>query len=235
MTKKCGNCGATALDGESRFCDLCGAPLVEEIDQDYPVCPACGEMIPDDQAQFCDKCGASLAHEPEPMVCPVCGNPALDENSRFCSRCGTTFAPNDPAPGMYQAPPQQPVADLRRSPAIPPVTNVAADESPDGWTPWSDNGPETDIHLIAQNERKRYSRPPLDADASPKPSSQQYQNTIQNSLQGSSRRKKYAHLPLVADELKEQGTHEPEQGGNPEYPPQNDRQNQKKGGIRFLR
>ncbi|MFA5332609.1 MAG: zinc ribbon domain-containing protein [Methanoregula sp.] len=244
MTRKCGNCGATALDSESRFCDLCGAPLVDVPDQQYPVCPSCGAMIPDDQAQFCDKCGASLIHEPRPMVCPTCGNPALDENSRFCSRCGTTFGTQqNPAPAMYppQQAQQQPV-EPRRSAPIQTTTGGDANDSADGWTPWSD-GPEGDIHLLAQNERKqqpRYGYNNQEQDTTPQQyppqyQPQQYQGSVQEQMRTTTPRKKYAHLPLVADELKEHGTHEPEPPAGSDYPPQENRQNQKKGGLRFLR
>lgn len=249
MTRKCGNCGATALDSESRFCDLCGAPLVEVPDQQYPVCPTCGAMIPDDQAQFCDKCGASLAHEPQPMVCPTCGNPALDENSRFCSRCGTTFgAPQQaPAPAMY--PPQQvqqPALDPRRTAPVqqqPQPQQNTVNDSADGWTPWSD-GPEGDIHLMAQNERKKqpkygYNNNQVQQEPQYVPQYQppQYQDSVQEQMRTTNPRKKYSHLPLVADELLEHGTHDPEPPAGGMYQPQDEPQNppQKKGGLRFLR
>ena len=71
MARKCGNCGAPAPDTNSRFCDLCGAPLIEEpvTPQGLPVCPACGTIVSDKKAQFCDVCGAPLAKP----VCPACG------------------------------------------------------------------------------------------------------------------------------------------------------------------
>jgi hypothetical protein len=190
MTRKCSSCGVPAPDGESRFCNRCGAAIVDEPEQVFPVCASCGAQVADPGAQFCDKCGGPVR---KTNACPTCGNPAIDENSKFCTRCGTTFAKpgtcascgfvNPPEAGFCNrcgaslkaagatapAPAASPSVILtkKRVPLpIPEEQPVAAD-----WDPWSDESPES-----APQETAPQVRMP---------------------------QKKYGHLPLVADELKD--------------------------------
>ena len=190
MTRKCSSCGTPAPDGESRFCNRCGAAIVDEPEPQFPVCGTCGMQVADPKAQFCDKCGGPIR---KTTACPTCGNPAIDENSKFCTRCGTTFAKPGTCPSCGfvnpeeagfcnrcgaalraaaapAAAPSSPspsvVLTMKRVPLPVPEETPAAD-----WDPWSDSpgGPETPL---------------------PAPQIQVPQ-------------KKYSHLPLISDELKD--------------------------------
>jgi len=200
MARKCGNCGAPAPDTNSRFCDLCGAPLIEEpvTPQGLPVCPACGATVSDKMAQFCDVCGAPLAK----LVCPVCGTPAPSSRSKFCTRCGATFGP--PVPGKNRAvPAAPPVPAAEPGPVVvrPRKGRQPEPEEPaNEWDPWTDGDPLYDISapLPLQPQQRPLTDLERIAGGMPRPKPAQDPEP-----QHSGSRKKYAHLPLVADELKE--------------------------------
>ena len=144
MTKKCGNCGAPAPDSNSRFCDLCGAPLKEEpvSPQGLPVCPACGAIVSDRKVssaicvahsrQNRSARSAGTRHRPHtpssvPGACHVCtGSPG--ENPCRNPRCtgsstGTRTCCSQVRKGRL------------------PVPDDPAGE----WDPWSDGDPAYDI------------------------------------------------------------------------------------------
>jgi hypothetical protein len=206
MAKKCGNCGAPAPDSNSRFCDLCGAPLKEEpvTPQGLPICPACGAIVSDKKAQFCDVCGAPLAKP----VCPVCGNPAPSTHSRFCTRCGATYVPGVPvkhraAPAA--APEPEPVVLRSKKGRLP-----APEDPVEEWDPWTDGDPTYDVAvpLPQPPQQKQYTDLQRVADEmarSAPAAPAQYQAAPYREpemVQMSEPRKKYSHLPLIADELK---------------------------------
>ena len=207
MSKKCGNCGAPAPDNNSRFCDLCGSPLIEEQPAGFPVCPACGALVSDKKAQFCDVCGASLAKK----VCPVCGTPAPAPHSKFCTRCGATYVTVIPGTRVAGAPALQAAAPVpQHSPAPAPVvvklkkSRLPVPEDPsEEWDPWSDGDPTFDVQMTPPEEppQKQYAHLPLVADEPERPAETvSYQ---ESPLSMPTSRKKYSHLPLIADELKE--------------------------------
>ena len=193
MTRKCGNCGAPAPDTSSRFCDLCGAPLVEEPvpKRGLPVCPSCGATVSDKQAQFCDVCGAPLAKP----VCPSCGAPAPSSRSKFCTRCGATFGP--PVPGKNRAPPVAEPVVVKPKKGRQPEPDAEPEEE---WDPWSDGDPLYDISAplpLQPQQRPLNDLERIAAGVSrPKPEKEREPGPA-----GS--RKKYSHLPLVADELRQ--------------------------------
>ncbi len=202
MARKCSSCGTPAPDGESRFCNRCGAGIVDEPETQYPVCSACGTKVADPQAQFCDKCGAPMK---KALACPSCGNPAIDENSKFCTRCGTTFARPNTCPGCgFTVPDDQAVfcnrcgSPLRGTPApAAPSVLVAKkktglpvqEEPPAEWDPWTDGSSDFDLQHPARQEQQ-YS--PAQYPAGP----------ADREPQISVPPRKYSHLPLIADELK---------------------------------
>jgi predicted amidophosphoribosyltransferase len=193
MTRKCGSCGIPAPDNESRFCNRCGKAIVDEPEPQFPVCGTCGAKVADPQAQFCDKCGGPIR---KAMACPACGNPAIDENSKFCTRCGTTFVKPGTCPGCgFLIPDDRAVfcnrcgAPLRGAvPAAAPSVVITKkrtslpvqEETVDNWDPWSDGSPDYDA------------QPPLTAG-----------EPVYAVPQISIAPKKYSHLPLIADELKD--------------------------------
>jgi len=199
MARKCSSCGIPAPDEESKFCNRCGAAIVDEPEPQFPICGTCGAMVADPEAQFCDKCGGPVK---KAMACPTCGNPAIDEHSKFCTRCGTTFARPNACPACgFPVPDDQAVfcnrcgASLKHSsPAKAPVPTVITpkkraplpiqDEPAPDWDPWSDGGP-------SEYDTPQYSSPPPGDDDSA------YRPQVRMPA------KKYAHLPLIADELKD--------------------------------
>lgn len=205
MTKKCGNCGAPAPDSNSKFCDLCGTPFEEEraTPQGFPVCPACGATVSDIKAQFCDACGGPLAKP----VCPVCGNTAPSLHSKFCTRCGATFTST--VPGKRRAaPPEVPVTAPEYEPEPVVVKQrrghqpVQQENTADEWDPWTDGDPSYDIASPAEEppaEPTDLQRVAAEMERSQKTAPKRELPMAQMSVP----RKKYSHLPLIADELKE--------------------------------
>ena len=203
MAKKCGNCGAPAPDTNSRFCDLCGAPLTDEessASQGLPVCPVCGAVVSDKIAQFCDVCGAPLAKP----ICPVCRNIAPSYHSKFCSRCGAAFVPATPprartapaAPAAEYEPEPEPVKiKTRKEPE--PVTDSPEDE----WDPWTDGDPSFDVSTpLPQQPRQKTDLQRMSEEMAPTMRRPAAANQL-DMVQMAEPRKKYSHLPLIADEL----------------------------------
>lgn len=212
MTKTCGKCGHAALDDQAQFCNRCGAAVPEERKPAFPVCPGCGTVVSDELAQFCNRCGARIP--PVPIVCSSCGSPAIDNQSRFCTRCGTTFeqkplprnttCPSCGAPdphgqsvfcnrcgapfnrqGVQAAHPpgQSPVIVTQRKPVSPLPPQVIVPET--DWEPWNDMHPASGI--------------------SESPASAPPKQSAHHDQQIDVPQKRYAHLPLVADEMKTKG------------------------------
>lgn len=220
MTRKCSSCGIPAPDGESRFCNRCGAAIVDEPEPQFPVCGTCGAQVADPLAQFCDKCGGPMKKS---LACPTCGNPAIDENSKFCTRCGTTFAkpgtcascgfvnPEEagfcnrcgaalkaaaapPAPA-----PASPAPSVVLTPKRAPLPVVEETPAAD-WDPWSDSPDEQEAPAPAPQIRVP--------------------------------QKKYSHLPLIADELKD---YKKSPAGLGDFPAPAEPASRKKGGLNFLK
>jgi rRNA maturation endonuclease Nob1 len=233
MTRKCGSCGIPAPDGESKFCNRCGSAIVDEPEPQFPVCGTCGAMVADPEAQFCDKCGGPVK---KTIACPTCGNPAIDENSKFCTRCGTTFAkpntcsgcgftiPDDravfcnrcgtPIRGAQPATAPSSVVVSKKRTALP-IQEPAAE-----WDPWTDGSEEFDPRPTAPQE-PAYTREPVD-------------EPVYRAPQISMAPKKYAHLPLIADELK--GAKNPHTGhGEGPESPSKERPAKKKGVLGFMK
>lgn len=244
MTKTCGKCGHAALDDQAQYCNRCGAAVPEEKKPAYPVCPGCGTVVSDELAQFCNRCGARIPKMP--VICSSCGIPAVDNQSRFCTRCGSTFeqkpvprnttCPSCGAPdpqgqsvfcnrcgtpfnpsGIQAAHPpaaHTPVIITQRKPAGPlsPVAVPDAD-----WEPWND--------LPPVSGRSGASGPAIPEQSA------QYDQQI------AIPEKRYAHLPLIADELKVQGDGKTHQHG-PDIPGTSQKKkagSQKKGVLGFLK
>ena len=242
MTKTCGNCGHAALDDQAQFCNRCGAVVPEEKKPAFPVCPGCGTVVSDELAQFCNRCGTKIL--PVPVVCSTCGSPAIDTQSRFCTRCGTTFeqkpversvtCPSCGAPdphgqslfcnrcgtpfnrqGVQSAyqPGPAPVIIMQRKPAgpLPPVMVPDTD-----WEPWNDVPPALGISR---------SEPAIP------------QQPVFHDQQVAVTKKRYAHLPLIADELKTKGDGQGHQYES-DIPGQSQRKrpvSEKKGVLGFLK
>jgi len=197
MARKCSSCGIPAPDEESKFCNRCGAAIADEPEPQFPVCGTRGVRVADPEAQFCDKCGGPVK---KTMACPTCGNPAIDENSKFCTRCGTTFIRPNTCPECGFVNPDEKATFCNRCgaalkstvPAVPAAAGPRKraplpiqDEPAPDWDPWSDGSPSD------YAEPQYTSPPPIDSD----PAYRAPQIRVPP--------KKYAHLPLVAEELKD--------------------------------
>lgn len=210
MTKTCGKCGHAALDDQAQFCNRCGAAVPEEKKPAFPVCPGCGTVVSDELAQFCNRCGARIP--PAPVVCGSCGSPAIDNQSRFCTRCGASFK-RQGVQAAYQ-PGQAPVMITQRKATgpLPPVKVPDTD-----WEPWNDVPPA-------------YGLSGTSGPAIP-------EQSVHHDQQIAVPQKRYAHLPLIADELKTKG-----EAGARQHPPdipgvseKKKAASQKKGVLGFLK
>lgn len=225
MTKTCGNCGHAGLDDQAQFCNRCGAAVPIDKKPAFPVCPGCGSVVSDELAHFCNRCGAKIP--PVPVICSRCGNPALDSHSLFCTRCGTTFekrpafhittcpscgAPDPKGQSIYcnrcgapfnrqdpetEHPLHPPVIITQRKPAGPRSPVAVPDTD---WEPWND---------------VPY---PAHPGSPPPQAPQQYTHHEQ---QADIPKKRYSHLPLVADDMRKKGDplqrqHAPESFGAPQ-------------------
>lgn len=243
MSKTCAQCGHAGLDDHALFCNRCGAPVPEEKKPAYPVCPGCGTIVTDEMAQFCNRCGARIP--PVPVVCSSCGSPAIDSQSRFCTRCGTTFfqkpvarsaacpscgAPDpsgnslfcnrcgaafsSPAAQSLHQPAPGPVVITQRKAAAPAPLVIVPESD---WEPWNDVPPAHTLPAAVPHP------------ARPEPVEQHDQQVAIS-------RKRYAHLPLVADEMRKKPVppddrHPPEITG---IPPRKKGSSGKKGVLGFL-
>jgi predicted amidophosphoribosyltransferase len=244
MTKTCGKCGHPALDDQAQFCNRCGAVVPKERKPAFPVCPGCGAIVSDELAQFCNRCGIKIP--PVPVVCSSCGSQAIDNQSRFCTRCGTTFEQKPvlrnkncsvcgaPDPGGQSifcnrcgAPftrqggqaaalaEEAPVIVTQRKTAgpLPPATIPAAE-----WEPWSD---------VQSSAPGPSGTPDLSTP-------EQY---VYHDQQVPIPPKRYAHLPLIADELKTKGEPGPHSRApdSPGVSHKKKTSTQKKGVLGFLK
>jgi predicted amidophosphoribosyltransferase len=93
ITPLCPRCGNAIHDDKSEFCNRCGASVKKEPEQKLPVCNRCGKPAPDDEALFCNRCGTEYKTEPVNItpLCPRCGYQIPDDQSAFCNRCGATI------------------------------------------------------------------------------------------------------------------------------------------------
>ena len=208
MTKTCGKCGHAALDDQAQFCNRCGAAVPEKKKSAFPVCPGCGTVVSDELAQFCNRCGTRIV----PVLCTSCGSPAIDNQSRFCTRCGAPF--NRREVHAADQPDQAPVIVTQRKPAgSPPAVIVPGTD----WEPWNDVPPAS-LHSG------------IPGPAMPKQSEHHDQLIAVP-------QKRYAHLPLVADEMRKKSEPGSRQYA-PDFPDTSQKKktvSQKKGVLGFLK
>ena len=174
--------------------------------QGLPVCPSCGAVVSDIKAQFCDACGAPLAKP----VCPACGNTAPSAHSKFCTRCGTTFTQGGAATkSRVQAPP----ACCTNVTGAGGGCSKTQKRAPcrylmSQWRngiPWTDGDPSYDIStpLPRQSQpQKQYTDLQRVADEMARSQVQRTPLPQPEMVQFSEPKRKYSHLPLIADELK---------------------------------
>lgn len=218
MAKKCEQCGAPAVDSQSLFCNLCGGYVRDEPEPSLPVCKTCGVPAPDDQSVFCTRCGQKYATDTEDRypICSSCGSVVPDEQAVFCNRCGTKISsgPESAMPVTVSAAPVSGIqallktakksgpATVKKSPGSVIVTKKKHSVSP----PAQPGGyvPETLSDLPDDATEA-----PMDPQAQKKYAHLPLvadDGTVDIQPAKNKSAKKYAHLPLVADELKVKDT-----------------------------
>jgi hypothetical protein len=192
MAKKCEQCGEPAVDALSLFCNLCGGNVRDEPEDVLPICLACGIPAPDDQSVFCTRCGLKFAAEPEDRypVCPSCGCVIPDELAVFCNRCGTKISPVP-----------EPTAPVDAS-AVPVVRDQVLPGTPKKTRPaTAEKIRKKASGSVIIMKKKHSADPPAQTGAYvpeepvSDPPDDQVETMPEPQVQ-----KKYAHLPLVADE-----------------------------------
>ena len=171
----CPRCGHSITDEESEFCNRCGAPVRPEPEPEPEtlVCSRCGTPAPDEAALFCNRCGASISVVPviKKPVCLKCGATPLDDKTLFCNRCGTPFT-NPLSEARPIQPPHYKPVQQQASVKISKKKQLPVAEPPeDLWDPVPEEVMAPGYFSYPQGH------PPA------------------------SQKKKYSHLPLVADEL----------------------------------
>ncbi|MFA5347521.1 MAG: hypothetical protein WC294_05250 [Methanoregula sp.] len=194
MAKKCEQCGAPAIDVQSLFCNLCGGNIRDEADHTIPVCRACGIPAPDDQSVFCTRCGVKFAGESDERFpfCTACESVVPDEHAVFCNRCGKKLLP-EPIHSV-------PVCQACSAPAVDDQTLFCNRCG----TPFSKPSTAEKLRkkapgsVIITKKKHSFTLPapgeayiPEDLPSGPP----DYLTAVPLQVQ-----KKYAHLPLVADE-----------------------------------
>ena len=144
MTRKCGNCGAPASDTNSRFCDLCGAPLIQEpvTPQGLPVCPTCGAIVSDKKLSSAMFAGDHLQNQSAPSVATKHHLPAQN----FAPVAEPLSYPG--SGGKNRATPVVPTTVPESEPVVvrPKKGRAQTSEEPSAeWDPWTDGDPLYDI------------------------------------------------------------------------------------------
>ncbi len=189
MVKKCEQCGAPAVDAQSLFCNLCGGYVQDAPEPSLPVCRTCGIPAPDDQSVFCTRCGLKYATDPEDRypVCSSCGSVVPDEQAVFCNRCGTKIS-SGPQPVSPVAAPDAPVSGIQALLKTTKKTGPAIAKK----TPGS---------VIVTKKKHPASPPePQRGYLTEEPPSDPHDDHREEAPPDLRVQKKYAHLPLVADE-----------------------------------
>ena len=198
----CPRCGNAIHDDQSEFCNRCGASVTQESEPKVSICIRCGNPAPDDESLFCNRCGTEYKKEPvnTTPLCPRCGYTIPDDQSLFCNRCGATVG----TPVN-----QKPVCSKCGAPALDDQTLFCNRCGTQFNHPVSNKKPvRPQAHKPVQPLSVKISQkkqvpavvvpsdlwdPVLDEEFE----EARYPHTV--SLPPS--QKKYAHLPLVADEL----------------------------------
>jgi Double zinc ribbon len=219
-------------------------------------CGSCGIPAPNDRAKFCNDCGSTIVDVPDEHfpVCDSCGDVVSDTLAQFCDKCGAPVRPACPSCGnkainkdskfctrcgtvfatASARPAQQPVAPA------PSVVMARRRTTPPV--------PEEPVPVAQPEEWDPWSDGSEEFDALPVPAPQEEkryahlplmadepgQARTQRAPQISMAQKKYGHLPLVADELKGLKPAYQDPGDVPE-PSRKGRPPDKKGLLGFLK
>ncbi len=221
MAKKCERCGAPAVDTQSPFCNICGGYVRDEPEPSLTICRACGIPAPDDQSVFCTRCGQKYAADTEDRypVCSSCGSVVPDEHAVFCNRCGTNIS-SGPEPAVPVAESDAPVSGIqallktakksgaataKKSPGSVIVTKKKHSASPPVQV--GRYVPEVlPLSLDLPDDRMEEALPEAQQQKKYACLPLVADDTVDIQPSENQPAKKYAHLPLIADELKVKDT-----------------------------
>jgi len=223
-------------------------------------CGSCGIPAPNDRAKFCNECGSTIVDEPDthfPVCdscgdvvsdtlaqfcdkcgapvrpsCPSCGNKAINRDSKFCTRCGTVFA--NAAARTAQKPAGQGPSVVMNRKRTAPVQQEPVPEEPEPVVQPEEWDPWSDGS--SEFDARPLPLPPEEKRYAHLPlmADDPDQARPQRAPQISMAPKKYGHLPLIADELKGSKPSYKDPGDVPE-PSRKGRPPDKKGVFGFLK
>lgn len=201
----CARCGNVIPDELSEFCNRCGAPVKGEPEPEIPVCPRCSNPAPDADALFCNKCGTSYQNELENIIphCQRCGHPVPDDLSQFCNRCGaaTGTGPVNRIPVCAACGATAPDEETLYCNRCGTAFNDTASPAKPVRSP-SQRPAHTASVKISQKKQMPAVMVPEDLwDPVPEEAIAPGYFSYPQGQPAASQKKKYAHLPLVADEL----------------------------------
>jgi ribosomal protein L37E len=195
MVKKCEQCGAPAVDSQSLFCNLCGGYVRDEPEDVLPVCRICGIPAPDEQSAFCTRCGLKYPREPEDIypVCNSCGSIVPDELAAFCNRCGEKISSKTEA--------SQPLCATCGAPAVDEQTLFCNRCGTPFFRPGAGERQKKAAESVIITKKRRSPVPPAHRGAEVSETSLSNPPTSSLPVQPDTQaQKKFAHLPLQADE-----------------------------------
>lgn len=169
----------------------------DEPEPSLTICRSCGIPAPDDQSVFCTRCGQKYTADTEDRypICSSCGSVVPDEQAVFCNRCGTKIS-SGPEPAVpvtvygtsvsgiqafLKTAKKSGSATAKKSPGSVIVTKKKHSAGP----PAQVGGYVPEVLPLSLD-------PPDDRRGETLPEAQP--------------QKKYAYLPLIADELKVKDT-----------------------------
>lgn len=219
-------------------------------------CGSCSTPAPNDKAKFCNECGSAIVDVPDTHfpVCDSCGDVVSDTLAQFCDKCGAPVRPSCPSCGnkaitreskfctrcgtifatAATRPAQQPIGQVSPSVVLTKKrATLPVQEEPGPAAPVAEWDPWSD----GSSE--------FDARPLPAPQEKRYAHLpltadepdearSPRSAQISLPPKKYGHLPLIADELKGSKPSYQDAGDVPE-PTRKGRSPDKKGVLGFLK
>src|SRR4030042_722766 len=191
MAKKAEQCGAPAVDTQSLFCNICGGYVRDEPEPSLTICRSCGIPAPDDQSVFCTRCGQKYAADTEDRypICSSCGSVVPDDQAIFCNHCGTKIS-SGPEHAVPVAESDAPVSGIQALLKTAKKSGaVTAKKSPGS---------------VIVTKKKHPASPPAQVggyvpDVLPL-SLNHPDDRTEEALPEAHSQKKYAYLPLVADD-----------------------------------
>jgi RNA polymerase subunit RPABC4/transcription elongation factor Spt4 len=199
----CRKCGTPAPDAGALFCNKCGTGYKKEPEIVSAACPRCGYALPDDQSQFCNRCGAAVGTQ-------------LVNKKPACKKCGAV-APDEETLFCNRCGTSfnSPASSFKtvNVPETYPVQPVSVKISKKKPAPVAITPEDLWDTVPVEQYTEPYYPPPVTPPVSPMRKKYGHLPLVADEFAGGKVRdecidipqtsKKYGHLPLIADELKE--------------------------------